>query len=106
MCTSTGRALHDQLVQTPQKSTQFAQHVRLIGEKDVVICPRHDNQPYATGGIRKVLVPPIDVGQGCIIEGIHRGAFLRVLRLVLWLRLIQSIVMGVLNAYVIAVQMF
>jgi hypothetical protein len=31
---------------------------------------------------------------------------LRVLRLVLWLRLIQSIVMGVLNAYVIAVQMF
>jgi hypothetical protein len=31
---------------------------------------------------------------------------LRVLRLVLWLRPIQSIVMGVLNAYVIAVQMF
>jgi hypothetical protein len=31
---------------------------------------------------------------------------LRVLWLVLWLRLIQSSVMGVLNAYVIAVQMF
>ena len=106
MCTSTGRASHDQLVQTSQKSTQFGQHVFFIADEETVIRPRHDNQPHATGSTQKFLVPPIDVGQGCIVEGIHRGAFLRVLRLVLWLRLIQSIVMRVLNAYVIAVQMF
>lgn len=85
MCILAGLALHGQLLQGRQNDTHFAQHVRLIADKKVVICSRQVYDAHATWGVLKVFLPPIDVGCGGGVERLNCGAFLRVLRLIPWL---------------------
>ena len=50
-------------MQTCHKSTQLAQHVRLIGEKDEMICPEQLNYKRTRQAALKALLVPIDIAQ-------------------------------------------
>jgi hypothetical protein len=81
-----GRALP----QPEYKVSYFAQHIRFIGQKQVVPGARHIDEPCAGNAALQISLPSFPVNRRSGVEGLDRLSFFSIFRLIFLCRISQK----------------